>query len=203
MAEKHKNRREEIVRVAREILLGEGESRFSVRGVAQKVGIGASTLRYYFPAQEDLLRAVADDLIAEHSAQLIGDCDIDNTSRPAVDRFVECLQQYVPKDGDFNLAMDQWMKVQIAASKQEEERARVALEATMDFSHQTIKRWVEILQHPESGPAALEQWDPDDAARFVIVLLNGLLMSLSLGGYLGIDAAHQLLRRGVEGMFNS
>ena len=203
MAKKNRNRKEEIVQAARELLLGEGESRFSVRGVAQKVGIGASTLRYYFPAQEDLLRAVADDLIAEHSAQLIGDCDIANTSRPAIERFVECLEQYVPKDGDFKLAMDQWMKVQIAASKQEEERARVALEATMDFNHQTIKRWVEILQRPDSGPAALEQWDADDAARFVTVLLNGLLMSLSLGDYLSIEAAHQLLRRGVEGMLNS
>lgn len=86
------DRREEIIQAAIELAQKEGPKAATVRAVAQHAGIGASTLRYYFPTQSDLGRAVAERLISSATPDL----NIRDSSRPPHERLAECMIQFLP-----------------------------------------------------------------------------------------------------------
>lgn len=56
-------RNEIILKAAKEIIVHEGFSKFSLRYVAEKSGIRLATLQYYFPNKERLFRAVFEDAL--------------------------------------------------------------------------------------------------------------------------------------------
>ena len=84
------DRREEIIQAAIELAQKEGPKAATVRAVAQHVGIGASTLRYYFPTQGDLGRAVAERLISSATPDL----NIRDSSQPPHEWLTECIIQF-------------------------------------------------------------------------------------------------------------
>ena len=57
--------RERIVAAAKRIVVAGSGAKPSVRTVAAEAGVGASTLRYYFPTQRALLDAVLESVYAE------------------------------------------------------------------------------------------------------------------------------------------
>ncbi|QTV79795.1 TetR/AcrR family transcriptional regulator [Microbacterium sp. NIBRBAC000506063] len=87
------DRRKQILAAARELAATGGLAAVSVRSVATRAGIGASTLRHYFPTQQELHDAV---LGATFDANL-RDLRIAETAVSAEDRLVECLWQFLPR----------------------------------------------------------------------------------------------------------
>ncbi|MGZ2259392.1 TetR/AcrR family transcriptional regulator [Roseobacter sp. A03A-229] len=55
---KGEDRRDAIVRAARQMLLDEGYAGVSVRKIASELGISVGNLQYYFPTKDDLVEAV-------------------------------------------------------------------------------------------------------------------------------------------------
>jgi AcrR family transcriptional regulator len=79
--------RTKIVAAARDLVLDGSASGPSVRAVAARAGVGASTLRHYFPTQPELMEAV---MVAVY-ADAMPDERIGDASVPAGVRLVECL----------------------------------------------------------------------------------------------------------------
>ena len=63
---KGKDKRNQILDVARDLLIDEGYHNFSLRKVAEKAGIRVSNLQYYFPAKSDLVKAMLDHVIKDY-----------------------------------------------------------------------------------------------------------------------------------------
>jgi len=62
---KGKQRVQEILRVATNVLAFEGYSNFTMRGIASKCGMTLRNLQYYFQSKNDLFQAVVDRRIEE------------------------------------------------------------------------------------------------------------------------------------------
>ena len=62
---KGEQRRISILSNAMEILIVDGYSKLSMRGVAKKVGISLGNLQYYFPNRQTLLQALLENYIEE------------------------------------------------------------------------------------------------------------------------------------------
>lgn len=63
---KGKDKRKQILNVARDLLIDEGYHNFSLRKVAEKAGIRVGNLQYYFPAKSDLVKAMLDHVLDDY-----------------------------------------------------------------------------------------------------------------------------------------
>ena len=63
---KGKDKRNQILDVARDLLIDEGYHNLSLRKVAEKAGIRVGNLQYYFPAKSDLVTAMLDHVIDDY-----------------------------------------------------------------------------------------------------------------------------------------
>ena len=90
------DRRESILEAAERLVQRAGLTSASVRAVAAEAGIGASTLRYYFPQQRDLYQAI----VVRMQATAVSDMRIHDTAIDPVTRLAECLMQLLPPDDD-------------------------------------------------------------------------------------------------------
>lgn len=68
----------------------------SVRAVAARAGIGASTMRYWFPSQEALSTAIAQSALTLE----LRDERITDQPLPPAERLAEFLMQFLPVDED-------------------------------------------------------------------------------------------------------
>lgn len=66
--------REAIVQAAIAVLRDAGYANFSLQQVTSRLGISLGNLTYHFPARTDLVAAMVDRLLSEHSARLEGFC---------------------------------------------------------------------------------------------------------------------------------
>lgn len=57
---------ERIVSEARNILISEGYSSFTMRNIADRVGISPGTLTYYFKRKEDLFKSLFEGFLTDH-----------------------------------------------------------------------------------------------------------------------------------------
>jgi AcrR family transcriptional regulator len=64
-------RSRQIVAAARVVITRDGVAGTTVRAVAQEAGIPLGTLQYVFPAKQQLLRAVIEDLVEELASNLL------------------------------------------------------------------------------------------------------------------------------------
>ena len=84
----------QILDAARQILEESGLKAVSVRAVAARAGVGASTMRYYFPTQATLHETI----IRASVRTRISDLHIRDTSMPARTRLTDCVTQFLPID---------------------------------------------------------------------------------------------------------
>jgi AcrR family transcriptional regulator len=74
-------RSRQIVAAARVVIWRDGVAGTTVRAVAQEAGIPLGTLQYVFPAKQQLLRAVIEDLVEELASNLMSSvppgCDVE------------------------------------------------------------------------------------------------------------------------------
>lgn len=187
-------RREQILGAAEGLAAEEGLSALSVRAVARRSGIGASTLRHYFPTQQDLYTAV---LQASFDAQL-EDRSIGDSTLPAVQRLVDCLSQFLPPADDQVQMLQHWLALHAAALGPESTtRAHDLLATFSTRANERIGRWLRVLA--EEG--TLRRADQDHALLLLNTVIDGLsLQFLTPGPEISVETAQAVLTEVVTGL---
>ncbi|HCG54780.1 MULTISPECIES: TetR/AcrR family transcriptional regulator [Brevibacterium] len=184
------SRRDDIISAA--IRLAEqsapGQANLSVREVAKEAGIGASTLRHYFPTQSDLHEAIARDSMDT----AVQDFSITDPSLDPADRLFECCAQFLPTHEHRDMQLELWLTMHISALGPERRAVtRRLLEYGHNFTYECLHRWLGILA--EEGHI-----DPAEVASTstaLFTMLDGLaLHSIVTPERVTVDAALDQLR---------
>lgn len=185
--------RERIVSSAHTLALREGISSLSVRKVAREASIGASTLRYYFPSQDDLRVAV----VARHLENTLSDHHIFDSSLDASDRLVECLQQFLPSPPvEDSLPFLPWSRAdETELPNSDPELTNHILGIATDHARSRIGRWLNVLK--DEGSLASSQLT--STISLLCALVNGLSVDLSSQfASINYDEAVKIVRNVVE-----
>lgn len=164
------SRREQILSAALGILDEEGVEAVSVRAVAAKAGIGASTLRHYFPTHRSLLDALA----THFTNTALSNCNIEDESIPATERLTECLMQFLPPNSDSLSILEGLITSYSTAFDKGTLIGSKTLQQLMETSENQIAEWLKILQSQDVQLAG----SPEQLANFIVIFLNGLTLDL-------------------------
>lgn len=154
-------------------MMQEGAPRLSVRAVAARAGVGASTLRHHFPTQRDLINAA---LTATYEAAM-PDERIRDTSMPPRERLRECLRRLLDPFNTPGEARDVWTNLlHTFAAAEADTNTRAAYEVLEERAQGRIRAWLAILE--EEGVLA----PGDDARRsdFLLTVVDGLSIARAL-----------------------
>lgn len=153
------SRRDDIIDAA--IRLAEsaapGEATLSVRAIAKEAGIGASTLRHYFPTQNALYHEVA-----RRSIQTtVKDFSIADSRRDPAERLYECCSQFLLTDEHRDIQLKVWFTMHLnALGPDPREGSLGLLEYCHELMYASLHRWLGILadeghlESAEVGPSA-------------------------------------------------
>lgn len=164
-------RRDQIVAAARRLLAADPGSNPTVRAVAQEAGIGASTLRHYFPTQRALRDAVL-DISSEEAPSELG---IHDTARPPAERLTECLLQLLPPRALVeDLPFDHWVAALNAVFGPEGTPEARLTWASQGANHRRqVAGWLTVL----AGEGVVVPGTEDRAALFLLTMIDGLAQS--------------------------
>lgn len=185
-------RRDAIIAAARELVTEAGMGSLSVRAVAARAGIGASTLRHYFPTQQDLYDAVLGASFEEHLADL----RIGQEGVSPVLRLTECLWQFLPERDAGDRLLEQWLAQYLTVlSPDASGDNRRAWEALVKHGRQRVIDWLQIF----ADEGLLRDDDPERPARLLIAVVDGLALDLITPGYpLTHDQADEVITDAVR-----
>ena len=161
-------RREEIIEAARSIMAEAGIEAMSVRNVAARAGIGASTLRYYFPSHQDLLDAVATDAMIG----MLQDCQIHDQNLPPNERLIECLAQFLPISDEQHASLETLVATYASCFDHGKLVGNQHLRTFVAQGAEQIARWLTILQ---SEGVKLRS-SPEVIAEALIIHLDGITL---------------------------
>ncbi|WP_158277218.1 TetR/AcrR family transcriptional regulator [Serinibacter arcticus] len=164
-------RRDQIVEAARRLLAADPESSPTVRAVALEAGIGASTLRHYFPTQRALREAVLDRALEEPPSELA----IRDSSRPPAERLTECLLQLLPPQALVEeLPFSRWAEALAAVfGPDATAESRLAWAANGAQLRRRVAGWLAVLA--EEG--AVAPGSEERSARLLMTVVDGLATS--------------------------
>lgn len=164
-------RRDQIVEAARRLLAADPESSPTVRAVAQEAGIGASTLRHYFPTQRALRDAVLDRALEEPPSELA----IRDSGRPPAERLSECLQQLLPPQALVDdLPFSRWAEALTSVFGPEATaESRLAWAANGAQLRRRVAGWLAVL----AGEGAVTPGSEERSARLLMTVVDGLAAS--------------------------
>lgn len=182
-------RREQILAAARELASEQGLRAVSVRAVAARAGIGASTLRHYFPTQQELHDAV---LGAIFDANL-DDLRIADAAASPEERLIECLWQFLPAPGADELQLAQWA-AQFTAVLQPDAAPELlrTWALLVDRGRTRIIGWLETL----AGEGHVDPARIPGLTRMLVALIDGVGVGLMVhpDSRLSHDEADGILR---------
>lgn len=184
------SKREDIIAAA--IRLAErsepGQANLSVRAVAAEAGVGASTLRHYFPTQSELHEAVA----LRSIDTVISDFSITDSSIDPGQRLFQCCAQFLPTHERRELQLELWFSMHLHALGPEKAAvSRRLLEHGHRVTCDCLHRWLNTL-------AAEGRLDPSEtapAATALFTTIDGIaLHSIITPETMTVDAAHEQLK---------
>lgn len=165
------DRRSQILQAASAIVAERGIVALSVRNVAAAAGIGASTLRHYFPSQKDLYDAFLGD--AFHSQ--LSDMRIQDSRVEPAERLMECMAQFLPPDETGKAALEGWFFLYSSSIGPERTEQGVRLLATLTrHARDRVERWLGTLD----GEGALRDGSVSDHATLLLSLVDGLSLQI-------------------------
>jgi AcrR family transcriptional regulator len=145
---------------------GAGE-RPSVRAVAARAGVGASTLRHYFPTQRQLFDAVMSGLYAE----ALPDDLIHDRGRPARERLIGSLRNMLVPVGHGAQARESWRSLfEIFIDADASEASRAAYPFLVSKARTRVEGWLDALV----AEGALAPGAATRRANFLITVVDGL-----------------------------
>lgn len=180
--------REKIVAAAAD-LVREGGAVMSVRAVAARAGVGASTLRYYFPTQKALFETV---LTAVYDEALPDERMRDAAISPR-DRLIESLWQLLEPVGVPSVAREVWDTIyRTFIGPEATDDARKGYRVLVGQAEQRVVAWLVILE----AEGALAPGDNLQRTRFLLTVLDGL----SIERALPMDETQLVAERATLGM---
>jgi AcrR family transcriptional regulator len=183
------DRREEILTAARALAADRGLSGLSVRAVAAAAGIGASTLRHYFPSQRDLY----DALVAESLDAQLDDLRIGDASLPPDERLVACLWQFLRlPEGQ---PAEAWLVTMAAmADPAAPPESRRVWGSLVRRGRDRVAQWLRVLE----TEGVLGSGDVERAARLLLTVVDGIALGLAMPDEgMSRDEADEVLRDAV------
>lgn len=177
-------------------MMHEGAPRLSVRAVAARADVGASTLRHHFPTQRDLINAA---LTATYDAAM-PDERIRDTSIPPRERLRECIWRLLEPFGAPADAREMWANLfRMFAEAEADTNTRAGYAALMAEAERRVGAWLAILEEEGALP-------PGDNARrsdLLLTVVDGLSIARAMPPsetHLEDEAA--TLRFAVDAMFD-
>lgn len=153
---------------------GSGEKP-SVRAVAARAGVGASTLRHYFPTQRELLYTV---LGAVYEGAM-PDERIRDGSIPARERLIECVWRMLEPFGSDAEAREVWgtlFTTFFGPDATDDARAGYLVLARQ--ADLRVESWLAILE----DEGALPKGDNMQRAHFLLTVVDGLSIGRAFPG---------------------
>lgn len=164
--------RDRIIAAATE-MMQEGAPRLSVRAVAARAEVGASTLRHHFPTQRDLINAA---LTATYDAAM-PDERIRDTSIPPRERLRECIRRLLDPVGTSGQAREVWTNLlTVFADAQLDPDIRAGYQVLVSQADRRVGAWLAILEEEGVLP-------PGDNARrshLLLTVVDGLSIARAL-----------------------
>lgn len=187
--------REKIIDAAAGMLRDGGAERPSVRAVAARAGVGASTLRHYFPTQRDLMDATLTELYKE----AMPDARIHDSTVPARERLIECLWVLLEPFRTEAEARKTWQTVYEAFMAPEaREDARMGYLALVSQAERRIESWLAILE----AEGSLKPGDMHARSHFLMAIIDGLSLDRALPPlHPRLAAETSTLRMAVDAVF--
>ncbi|MFE8601023.1 TetR/AcrR family transcriptional regulator [Archangium violaceum] len=105
---KGQERSEAILDAAERLLVDEGHSALSLRGVAQRAGIRLGNLQYYFATREELVRALLARILERATARLEERMGATDNPAQALDTALEALLEDQKDPASYRLFYDLW-----------------------------------------------------------------------------------------------
>lgn len=189
------DRQTQIVQAARAIVAERGVGALSVRSTAARAGIGASTLRHYFPTQQALFDAVVGAAFHDE----LDDLRIADTRVPAGQRLTECMAQFLPPSENDIPGLLNWLTMYTAALGPERtEQGTRALTSLTALGRQRVHGWLEVLHADD----LLRHADLPRHTTVLMTYLDGLCLALLAPGPGGItvEQARGHLRELIDAM---
>lgn len=164
--------RERILTTASE-MMRDGSERLSVRAIAARAGVGASTLRHYFPTQRALVDAVLTRVITDS----MPDDRIRDTSLPARERLRDSVWGLIELDGVDSRT--QWQSLYAAfLAPEATDAARAVYHVLVERTQQQVEGWLALLE----AEGALPPGDNPQRAHLLLAVIDGLSLERALSG---------------------
>lgn len=186
------DRREQILAAADQLAAEHGWDALSVRAVAARAGVGASTLRYYFPSQQELVHAVVG---RSFHAQL-DDLYIRDATRSPSQRLSECMAQFLPANDAHISQLHGWLALYASAlGPSRNEYGGRLLRSLQQHARDRVEGWLGILEAED----ALRPLPRQRQATTLLAVIDGLCLDL-LVERSGIDVtqAHRILQDVID-----
>lgn len=144
-----------------------------MRAVAQRAGIGASTLRHYFPTQRSLL----DSVLTSIYDQAIPDERIRDASLPPRVRLIECMWHTLEPIGSGEQSRETWATLfDTFIGPESTEQARLGFIVIARQAQRRVESWLAILDAEGALPAG----DNTLRAQFLLTVSDGLSIARAL-----------------------
>jgi len=154
------DRREELVRAAISLVARKGFAAVTLRDVAAEVGVAHGLIRHYFPSREALLATAFDTAVRDELAQL----------PPTVEDPLVALADWCTSSVEEHYLV--WIDAWAEAPRDPE------LAATLRAHHLALDEHTADLLRRVCDVAGGRCDDPDDAARQLTAMLDGLAVQL-------------------------
>lgn len=144
-----------------------------MRAVAARAGVGASTLRHYFPTQRALLDAALTVLYTE----AMPDARIRDTSVPARERLLECLWVLLEPFSTEEQARATWRTVyETFIAPEVADEARQGYLVLVMQAQRRVESWLAILE----SEGALPPGEAAARSRFLLAVIDGISLDRAM-----------------------
>ncbi|GAA1915491.1 hypothetical protein GCM10009775_04970 [Microbacterium aoyamense] len=138
-----------------------------MRNVAARAGVGASTLRHYFPTQ----RALFDAALTQVYVEAMPDERISDTTVPARDRLVQCLIGLLEPFSNETQARRTWQALyETFIAPEATDAARQGYLVIARQAEHRIESWLSILE----AEGALPPGDTRTRLHLLMIVVDGL-----------------------------
>lgn len=182
---------QKILHAAREIIAEGAASGPTVRAVAARAGVGASTLRYYYPTQQALFEAISE--VAFDSQAILE--HMRDTAIPARQRLANCLSRHLPPVPAGAPARQFWsMAINGLTAAEKEATSRKYAESMTAQAREEVAAWLDLL-HEED---ALRESPTRHHVHFLWSVVDGLLIGrIAAEGHLNEEEERAVIDQAV------
>jgi AcrR family transcriptional regulator len=179
-----------ILQAARELFEERGFDKATLRTIAERAGMGASSIYRHFQSKEELLIADLVDLQEEAWRRFREGDERKSPTRARVSRFLDCQHALLAEDNDLTL---------IALRATTRPGARVASQV-LALNDRTIGLLMEIMQMGRMQANLRRNVDVLEAARVVFNITQGARIPWA-NGMTDAETCRQAIQTGVDLLF--